>query len=79
MLLPRRGEADFRVQIIRDHIKLRRYDPSRILFISGGFREEQKTEFWLVPKGADLPKPTPTLDKMDYRKGQPFCDYRDFY
>lgn len=76
MLLPKRGEADYRMQIIRDHIKLRRYDSSRVLFINGGFREENKTEFWLVPNGAELPKPTPTLDKIDYRKGKPewTCD-----
>ncbi len=76
MLLPRRGEAEFRMQIIRDHIKLRRYDSSRVLFINGGLREENKTEFWLVSNGADLPKPTPTLDKIEFRKGKPewTCD-----
>lgn len=71
ILLPRRGEADFRMQIIRDHIRLRRYDADRILFINGGFREENTTEFWLVTNGAELPTPTPTLDKMQYRKGKP--------
>ncbi len=76
MFLPRRGEADFRVQIIRNHIKLRKQNPERVLFINGGFLEEQKTEFWIVPKGADLPKPRPTIGRMEYRKGKPFwkCD-----
>lgn len=71
MLLPRRGEANFRVQIIRNHIKFRNFDPDRILFIDGGFREEHKIEYWIVPDGAKLPKPAPTLDNIEYRKGKP--------
>lgn len=69
-VLPRYGEANSRIQIIRDHIRLRRFDRDRILFINGGYREEFKIEFWLVPDGAELPKPTPTLDKIQYRKGK---------
>ena len=71
MLLPRRGEADFRMQIIRNHIKLRRQNPDRIFFINGGFRDEQKTEFWIVPEGSKLPIPEPTLEALKYRKGKP--------
>lgn len=76
LLLPRRGEAEYRIQIIRDHIRLRRYDSSRIFIINGGFREENETEFWIVPNGAELPKPSSTLDKIEYRKGKPewTCD-----
>jgi hypothetical protein len=80
MLLPRYGETACRVQAVRNHIKLRRTFPiDRILFIDGGFREEQTIEFWIVPKQAELPKPGPTLDNMQYRKGKPFCNYQDFY
>lgn len=71
MLLPKRGEANFRMQIIRNHIKFRKQNPDRILFVNGGFREEQVTEFWIVTKGAELPKPSPTLDFIEYRKGIP--------
>lgn len=71
MLLPRRGEADFRMQIIRNHIKFRQQNPDRIFFINGGFRDEQKTEFWIIPEGAKLPVPEPTLDGLEYRKGKP--------
>ena len=74
--LPRYGEAFYRTQIIRDHIKLRRFSPDRVLFINGGFLQEHEIEFWIVPNGAELPKPNPTLDKIEYRKGKPLwkCD-----
>lgn len=75
--LPRYGDANSRIQVFRDYIKLRRYDRDRILFINGGYRKEFTVEFWIVPKSADLPKPTPTLDRIKYRKGKPewSCDY----
>lgn len=69
--LPRRGQSAYMMQMIRNHIKYRKQNPDRFLFINGGFREEFVIEFWLVPNGAKLPKPTPTLEKMDYRKGKP--------
>lgn len=80
MVFPKHGELSCKVQAIRYHINSRRRIPlDNILFIDGGFREEQTIEFWIVPENAELPKPTPTLDEMQYRKGQPFCNYRDFY
>lgn len=80
MFLPRYGETACRVQAVRHHIKLRRKAPiERILFIDGGFREEQTIEFWIVPEKAELPKPSPTIDSMQYRKGSPFCKWEDFY
>ncbi len=74
--LPRVGEAAYRIQTIRNHIKFRNFSPDRILFIDGGFREEHKVEFWIVPNGTELPKPKPTLEEMKYRKGKSFwkCD-----
>lgn len=67
---PRYGEANSLMQVFRDYIKLRRYDPDRILFVNGGYRKEFGVEIWIVPKGADLPKPTPTLHNIEYRKGK---------
>ncbi len=32
-------------------------DASRITFVRGGEKEKSKTEFWIVPAGAELPKP----------------------
>lgn len=33
----------------------------RIVAVSGGLRKERTVELWIVPPGADLPKPTPTV------------------
>ncbi len=47
-------------------------EPSeKIVFIEAGFREKLTIEFWLVPLGAEPPKPNPTLKKMKYQKGKP--------
>ena len=37
----------------------------RIRVIDGGFREQPAYEFWLVPEGAERPRPTPTVNKSD--------------
>ena len=42
---------------IRNAMAFRKYDISRITFVRGGFREVVKTEFWLVPAGANPPSP----------------------
>jgi hypothetical protein len=39
--------------------------PRRLGFTDGGFREEPFFEFWIVPRGAEPPKPTPTLKPSD--------------
>lgn len=39
--------------------------PRRISMLDGGFREQPMFEFWLVPLGADPPRPTPTLRRSD--------------
>lgn len=74
--LPKFGEINFRIQIIRNHFKFRGYNLNKIMFINGGFREYQEIELWIVPKGIKPPNPTPTKNEMTYRKGKPFweCD-----
>lgn len=37
----------------------------RIGTLDGGFREQPVFEVWIVPEGAELPKPTPTIDRKD--------------
>ena len=39
--------------------------PRRIIAIDGGFREEPMFEFWIVPMGAEPPRPTPTVDRSE--------------
>ena len=37
------------------------FDYNQITAIDGGFREKAVTEFWIVPPGAEPPKPKPTI------------------
>ena len=70
--LPAFGEANYRTQVFLNHFKFRNSSsPDSYLFVSGGYRENHTVEMWIVPNGTIPPKPTPTLDKMKYRKGKP--------
>ncbi|MBC7797208.1 MAG: hypothetical protein H7Z37_10080 [Pyrinomonadaceae bacterium] len=42
-------------------IQNRGIEPNRVTEIFGGFRETQMTELWLLPKGAESPKPSNTI------------------
>ncbi|HXG83577.1 MAG TPA: hypothetical protein VNI84_06055 [Pyrinomonadaceae bacterium] len=35
------------------------------MIVDGGYREKRTIEFWIVPKTAAAPLPTPTLDKSE--------------
>ncbi|MEQ1606999.1 MAG: hypothetical protein ABL999_19205 [Pyrinomonadaceae bacterium] len=37
----------------------------RVAAIDGGFKEQPGYEIWVVPIGADPPRPTPTVDRKD--------------
>jgi hypothetical protein len=43
-------------------------NPRRVMAMDGGFREEPMFEFWVVPVGAEPPRPSPTLrrDEIEY-------------
>ncbi|HEX8400053.1 MAG TPA: hypothetical protein VF644_21665 [Pyrinomonadaceae bacterium] len=71
-ILPRRGEAEARVNDLKRYLVENRLIPSnRIEIINGGIRKEHSVEFWTVPNDASAPKPTPTLKKIKYAKGNP--------
>ncbi|MBA2619692.1 MAG: hypothetical protein H0U87_00680 [Acidobacteria bacterium] len=36
-----------------------------VVIMNGGYREKNTIEFWIAPKNADVPRPTPTLDKSE--------------
>lgn len=38
---------------------------NRIGAIDGGFREQPAYEFWIVPEGAEAPRPSPTVDRKE--------------
>ena len=74
-VLPYRNEAKSRIQAMKTRLRSKNLPNGQINFVESGFRENYTVEFWLVPKGVMLPKPTPTLTKMRYRKGaaSDFC------
>jgi hypothetical protein len=40
-----------------------RFDREKVRIIFGGFRQKMAAEFWIVPEGAEPPKPSDTLPK----------------
>jgi hypothetical protein len=60
-----RGFAYTWLRRMKEAIVAPSMSPRRVLGIDGGFREEPLFEFWLVPVGADPPRPTPTLRRSD--------------
>jgi hypothetical protein len=72
-VLPTFGSAKAKINSMKKRIS--KFLLQRFTFVEAGFRETLTVEFWLVPVGATVPKPTPTLAKMKYRKGKAtgFC------
>jgi hypothetical protein len=71
--LPRRGEAAARAARIKPYLVQRRGIPTdQVMVIDGGFGEEFKVELWVVPPGATMPTPGPTIpiEKIKFRKGK---------
>lgn len=77
---------------MRANLKWRKYDESRITFVNGGGRSKKPTvEFWIVPAGAEAPKPVlPDENEADFDTGEnntkaeidpkkPFVHSREYY
>jgi hypothetical protein len=58
-------EIALRERQIRDSIIWRKNDVSRVSIVRGGFWKNVKTEFWVVPPGADHPRPASTAEMID--------------
>ena len=59
----RAGEADRMTKRAADYlITTRGISRDRLVFINGGRRELNSFELWIVPQGAEPPRPTPTQD-----------------
>ena len=50
---------------MRDQIMKAGLPPSRVSAYDGGFREQPAFELWIVPEGAEPPRPTPTVDRKE--------------
>ncbi|MGI8918437.1 MAG: hypothetical protein ACR2H6_07525 [Pyrinomonadaceae bacterium] len=64
----RSGEADRLVTRAKDYLVNRRgIDAARVVGVNGGYREDNCVEMWIVPRGAAVPEPRPTLQPSDVR------------
>ena len=62
----RPGTADGLGRRARNYlVETRGIDASRIVVVNGGYRERNTYELWLVPAGAEPPRPTPTAGPGD--------------
>ncbi len=52
-----RKEVAEREKNFRNHIVFRSQDASRITFVRGKVEKEIRTQLWIVPEGAEPPKP----------------------
>lgn len=55
---------------IRRSFAFRRYSNDRVIFVDGGSRDLASVEIWLVPPGADPPKPRPSVDSRFVKKSK---------
>lgn len=64
----RAGEADRMTKRAADYLSTTRgISRDRIVVINGGYRDANTFELWLVPQGADPPRPTPTVNPNERR------------
>ena len=71
--LPKRGEAEARVERMRSYLVKRRGIPAASLVVmNGGYGSEYRIQLWIVPPEADLAKPEThtSVKKVRYRKGK---------
>ncbi|HEX8719564.1 MAG TPA: PEGA domain-containing protein [Pyrinomonadaceae bacterium] len=58
----RPGEADRMTRRAADYLSTTRgISRDRIVTVNGGYRDSNAFELWLVPQGAEAPRPTPTV------------------
>ena len=68
----RTGQADALGKRSMDYLTVTRgVSANRLVFINGGYREQDSFEIWLCPPGAHPPQPTPTVQPGDV---QPAAD-----
>ncbi len=47
-----------RKRFLQNYVTMRNFDTSKITFVKGGILKEIKTELWIAPVGAEMPKAT---------------------
>jgi hypothetical protein len=67
----RAGQADLLGKRSMDYLTITRgVDARRLVFVNGGYRDQDSIEIWLCPPGAHPPQPTPTVQPGDVRPAQ---------
>jgi hypothetical protein len=60
------NEAQARANRAKDYlVNTRQIDSGRIVTVDGGHREDLTVELWIVPRGADAPAASPTVDASE--------------
>lgn len=68
----RAGDAQKSATRAKNYLVSKRgLDASRLLIIDGGLREQLTMELWIVPAGAEMPVPTPTVKPSDTKPTRP--------
>ena len=60
-VLPASYDSPGMERMFINHMYFRNFDSSRVVVINGGFREEVRTELWIVPPGGEEPSPKDTV------------------
>jgi hypothetical protein len=60
-VLPMFGELQLIIKAFRNHFIFRRFDPKRIIFLSGGYRDDFEIESGLYPRAGLFPRSNPLL------------------
>ncbi len=67
----RAGQADLLGKRSMDYLTITRgVDARRLIFVNGGYRDQDYIEIWLCPPGAHPPQPTPTVQPGDVLPAQ---------
>lgn len=77
-VLPSNYESNPRETLVRNLLRFRNFDASRIIFLRGGFRNELATELFLVPNGATAPEPTETVSAPTIPKDKTYLYDKNF-
>ncbi len=60
-----RGAAATSVKKIRSYLQQKGVTGNRLIAVDGGYKELPAGELWIVPMGAEAPRPAPTINAKD--------------
>ncbi len=60
-----RNHASTSLRRIKEQLVKSGLSTQRVMTVDGGFREQAAFELWIVPVGAETPRPSPTVDRKE--------------